>query len=100
MRGTSIKTYVDEHGNIKKADVERYINDERVSKYTLLIGSILVVKPLNKQKLKHRDRKVQVLSFKESENDKLYGESKVNVKFLDNNRRGVIEIGDLDTFQE
>lgn len=100
MRGTSIKKYVDEHGNIIKADVERYINDERVSKYNLLIGSILVVKPLNKRKLKHRDRKVQVLSFKESNNDKPYGESKVNVKFLDNNRRGVIEIGDLDTFED
>lgn len=80
--------------------MERYINDERVSKYTLLIGSILVVKPLNKQKLKHRDRKVEVLSFKESESDKRYGESKVNVLFLDNNRKGVIEIGDLDTFED
>ena len=100
MRGTSIKTYVGNYGNIEKAEVERNINDEIVSKYTIVIASVLVVKPLNKQKLKHRDRKVQVLSFKELENDKLYGESKVNVKFLDNNRRSVIEIGDLDTFED
>lgn len=81
-RGTSIKTYVGEHGKIENVEVERYINDERVSKYTLLKGSILVVKPLNKQKLKHRDRKIQILSFKESESDKRYGESKVNGKFF------------------
>lgn len=99
LRGTAVKTYVGENGKIEKANVERYINGEKVSDYTIVIGSVLVVKPLNKQKLKHRDRRVQVLSFKESDSDRSYGESKVNVRFLDNNRRGVIEIGDLDTFE-
>lgn len=64
MRGTSIKSYVDDNDVIVKAKVERYINGGKISDYTIVVGSILVVKPLNKQKLKHRDRKVPVLSFK------------------------------------
>lgn len=99
MNGTSVKSYVDDNNLIVNAKVERYSNDEKVSDYTIAVGSILVVKPLNKRKLKHRDRKVQVLSFKENDYGMAYGELKVNVKFLDNNRRGVINIGDLDTFE-
>lgn len=97
MQGTSIKSYVDDNNVIVKAQVERYLNGENVSNYTIEIGSILVVKPLNKRKLKHRDRKVQVLSFRE--NERRYGGLRVNVKFLDNNRRGVIEIDDLDSLE-
>ncbi|WP_157059152.1 hypothetical protein [Viridibacillus arvi] len=45
MRGTSIKSYVDDNDVIVKAKVERYINGEKVSDYTIVVGSILVVKP-------------------------------------------------------
>ncbi|MFC5587570.1 hypothetical protein ACFPRA_01435 [Sporosarcina soli] len=94
MIGTEVKFYEDEDGLILKAKVKRYIKEEIVSDYTITIGCELIVKPMNKRKLKHRDRRVQVLSF----NRNKYG-SRVNVKFLDNNRRGIIEISDLDTFK-
>lgn len=83
----------DDSGVIQYVDVERSINSETISKYTLRVGSELVVKLLNKQKLKHRDRRVQVLSFIEEPG--MYG-LRVNVKFLDNGRRGKIKISDLD----
>lgn len=95
MRGAEIKILHDQNGIVQKVKVKRFINDEKVSDYTMTIGTELVVKPLNKQKLKHRDRRVQVLGFTENRD---YG-LRVNVKFLDNNRRGIIEIDDLDTFE-
>lgn len=93
LLGTEVKSYEDESGLIVKAKVKRFIKDEKVSEYTIQIGSELVVNPLNKRKIKHRDRKVKVHSFNENSE---YG-LRVNVKFLDNNRRGIIEISDLDT---
>lgn len=95
MNGTETKFLKDKDGLIVKAKVRRFIGSEKISDYTINIGCELVVKPMNKQKLKHRDRRVQVLSFNSSNE---YG-SRVNVKFLDNNRRGIIEISDLDEFE-
>lgn len=95
MIGTEIKSYKGESGLIEKAKVKRFKNDEKISDYTITIGSELVVKPINKRKLKHRDRRVKVMSFNLNRE---YG-LRVNVKFLDNNRRGIIEVSDLDTFE-
>lgn len=95
MRGTEIKSFEGENGLIEKAKVRRFLSDEKISDYTIVIGSELVVKPMNKQKLKHRDRRVKVTSFNESNDLGL----RVNVIFLDNNRRGIIDIKDLDTFE-
>lgn len=95
MRGAKLKIFEDENGIIEKVMVKRFIKDDKVSDYTITIGKELVVKPLNKQKLKHRDRRVKVLSFNENRD---YG-LRVSVKFLDNNRRGIIEIDDLDTLE-
>lgn len=97
MRGTSIKCLVNDDGVIEEARVERYINDEKVSKYKIKVGSELIVKPLNKQKKKHRDRRVKVIKFI---NDQArYGDLRASVLFLDNNRRGIVEVSDLDTFE-
>ena len=95
MRGTEIKSFKGENSLIEKAKVRRFNKDEKISDYTINIGSELVVKPMNKQKLKHRDRRVKVTSFNESKDPGL----RVNVIFLDNNRRGIIDIKDLDTFE-
>ncbi|PIC87964.1 hypothetical protein CSV72_02110 [Sporosarcina sp. P20a] len=95
MNGAEIKFYKDRSGLIAKADVRRFIDSDEISEYTITIGSELVVKPMNKQKLKHRDRRVKVLSFNLSDT---YGE-RVNIQFLDNNRRGIIEIRDLENFR-
>lgn len=95
MRFTELKIRHDENRVIEKVYVRRFLKDKKVSDYTITIGKELVVKPLNKQKLKHRDRRVQVLSFNENRE---YG-LRVNVRFLDNNRRGIIEIDDLDTLE-
>lgn len=93
LRGTSIKKMTDNNDVIRYVEVERFIDGKMVSKYMFKLGSELVVKPLNKQKLKHRFRKVQVLSF--IDDSDMYG-LRVNVKFLDNGRRGKVEVADLD----
>lgn len=56
------------------------------------VGKEMVVKPLNKQKLKHRDRRVIINKITE---DGFKGTS-ATVKFLDNNRTGKVDITDLD----
>lgn len=56
------------------------------------IGKEMVVKPLNKQKLKHRDRRVIINKI----NDDGFNGVNATVKFLDNNRTGKVEIIDLD----
>lgn len=61
---------------------------------TFNIGDTLIVKPMNKQKLKHRDRRVKIIGFLK---DDLGNVDKASVKFLDNNRNGRVEIIDLDS---
>lgn len=93
MLGHKITRYLDEYGEIEKVKVVRYNNSDSISTLIIKIGSELVV--VNKR-LKHSGRKVKVISFKkEKEDDKKYG-LRVNVKFLDNDRRGIISVEDLD----
>jgi len=93
MLVNEITKYFDENGEIEKAKVLRYDNSDVVSTVSITIGSELVV--ANKR-LKHFERKVKVINFKkENENNEKYG-LRVNVKFLDNGRRGIIFAEDLD----
>lgn len=63
-------------------------------KTTLKIGGEYVIKPLNPQKKKHRDRLCIILDFlpvsEQHPRDVI-----AKVKFLDNNRTGRAELNDL-----
>ncbi|MDM5333998.1 hypothetical protein QUF56_12245 [Ureibacillus composti] len=97
MQGTRVKIIEDDNKLIKCVKVQRYVNEEKVSDYTAEVGTELIVKPLNKQKKKHRDRRVQIMRFLLDQEIR-YGDLRVSVKFLDNNRRGIVPISDLDIF--
>lgn len=88
MIHSSIKYYQSD-GIVVKAKMKVEKNDGVIKVLTIGIGDELVVKPLNKLKLKHRDRRVKVLKFIDN--------GQVSVKFLDNNRTGKVEIDDLDS---
>lgn len=93
MNGVKTNVYVDDEGNIQKIKIQRFKKQEKVSDYTMKIGSKLVVNQLNKQAKKNRGREVEVIGFlKKSYDD----ERKVKVRYLDTNRPGKVEIGDLD----
>lgn len=94
MNGVKSSVYTDDQGNIKKIKVQRFKKEEKVSDYTLIVGSRLIVNQLNKQAKKNRGREVEVTGFKQDEERK--GPLKAKVKYLDNNRPGSVEIGDLD----
>lgn len=93
MLVNGIKKYFDENGEIEKVRVVRNENNNVVSTLVITIGSELIV---TNKRLKHFERKVKVINFKkEDENNVKYG-LRVNVKFLDNGRRGIIFVEDLD----
>ncbi|MGI2329669.1 hypothetical protein [Planococcus sp. YIM B11945] len=97
MNGTNLKIYANENGEIQKIKVQRFKKEEKVSDYTMKVGSKLIVNQLNKQAKKNRGREVEVTGFKRDEERK--GPLKAKVKYLDNNRAGSVEIGDLDVIQ-
>ncbi|MDP1441924.1 hypothetical protein [Priestia megaterium] len=76
----------------EKLKVKKLYNNKTLSQFTISIGDELVVKPYNKLKLKHRDRRVQILKFT---NHSRLG-FRARVKFLDNNKLGFVEIDDLE----
>lgn len=93
MLVNEIKRYYDENGEIERVKITRCGNTGDASTLVIAIGSELVV--ANKR-LKHYERTVKVINFKtEEENNVKYG-LRVNVKFLDNNRRGIIFVEDLN----
>jgi len=93
MLVSEIKRYNDNNGEIEKVKVLRYENSDIVSTLVIKIGSELIV---TNKRLKHFERKVKVINFKkEDKNNVKYG-LRVNVKFLDNGRRGIIFVEDLD----
>jgi hypothetical protein len=65
---------------------------EVLSQFTIKIGDELVVKPHNKLKQKHRDRRVQILNFTQHPRLGI----RARVKFLNNNRIGFVKIEDLE----
>lgn len=93
MNNCSVKIKQDKNGETY-AKVQRYKGEEKISDFKLRIGSEMIVQSITGRKIKHQDRKIQVVGFNK---DNRYG-LRVNVKFLDNNRRGIIEVSDLDTF--
>ncbi|WP_312754036.1 hypothetical protein [Rummeliibacillus suwonensis] len=93
MYGASLMFFTDEDSVIQKVEVKRYSKNELVSKFSFCIGSELIVKPLNKQKLKNRDRRVRILGFIEKNHNR------VRVRYLDTNRNGIVDIDDLDAIE-
>lgn len=89
--------YKDENGSVQKIKVERFKKEEKISDYTMKVGSKLIVNQMNKQAKKNRGREVEVIGFPERSYD---GERKVRVKYLDTNRPGMVEVGDLDTIDK
>lgn len=78
---------INKDGMVEKAKVSVYKDSEIIRKVDIKVGKELVVKPINKQKLKHRDRRVIITKFLED---------KVAVKFVDTKRNGKVDIEDLD----
>jgi hypothetical protein len=66
--------------------------DEIVRKVTVHIGKEMVVKPINKRKLKHRDRRVIINKII----DEGFKGLNASVKFSDTKRTGKVEVIDLD----
>lgn len=91
MYGASLKFLTNDFDAIEKVEVERYSKNTLVSNFSFSIGSELIIKPLNKQKIKNRDRRVKILGFIEKNH------ARVRVKYLDTNRNGIVDIADLDT---
>ena len=94
MNFVETKVYRNEKGEVEWIKVKRSKNDEKVSDYKMKIGSKLVVNQMNKQAKKNRGREVEVLGFPERASD---NDRKIRVKYLDTNRPGMVEVGDLDT---
>lgn len=67
---------------------------------TLRVGETYVVKPLNKQKLKHRGRVCTLLGFSKPFGMEGKPDLIAEVQFSDNNRRGRVEPGDLAELSE
>jgi hypothetical protein len=65
---------------------------EKERRVTAVIGAEYEIDPLNPQKKKHRGRRCVVLDFVRDDRGQAY---KVVVRFLDNNRRGRVDIDDL-----
>lgn len=86
--------YKNGNGEIESIKVKRFKKEEKVSDYTMKVGSRLVVNQLNTRAKKNRGRVVEVTGFPERAND---DDRKVKVKYLDTNRSGKVEVGDLDT---
>lgn len=59
---------------------------------TAVVGAKYEVRPLNPQKQKHRGRQCEVLDFVR---DDIGHAQKVEVRFLDNGRRGRVDMFDL-----
>lgn len=97
MYNISIKTIKDEQDTVVKAKIiKKNVSKNYKSTLIVKIGETYIVKPLNPNKLKHRNRKIQIVKFNSNER---YG-LRVNVKFLDNNRAGIVDIDDLEAVVE
>lgn len=64
----------------------------RVRKVTAVVGAEYEVQPLNPRKKKHRGRRCVILGFAR---DDIGYPGKAVVRFLDNNRRGRVDVADL-----
>lgn len=94
MIGTRITRHLNEDETIEIVDLVVTKDIEVLRKLQIKIGGEFVVKPLNPRKKKHRDRRVIIRKFLESN----YGLT-VQVQFIDNKRIGKVEIDDLDIIE-
>lgn len=88
----STNIYRNEDKTIKKVVITTTKQEEILKEISIEIGKEFIVKPNNRQKLKHRDRRGIVQNFSVSEKHGL----RVGFKFLDTNRIGKVDIEDLD----
>ena len=93
MNFIGVEAYKNKDGVIKKINVKRKIKEEVISSFDCEIGGIYVVNPINKLKLKNRDRKVEIIKF--INNYRNTGDLRASVRFLDTNGKGFIKIDDL-----
>jgi len=63
--------------------------------FDIALGQVYIVDPVNKQKKKHRGRKVTLLGFKY---DDLHNSHRIRVMFHDSNRNGLVDLYDLNTY--
>lgn len=96
MNYVETKIFKSDKGEIEWMKVKRFKKEEKVSDYTIKIGSKLVVNQLNKQAKRNRGREVEVIGFPDRTYD---GERKVRVRYLDTKRPGMVEVGDLDNIK-
>lgn len=89
---TDIKKYYDGDGNIEKIKVTKYLGEQVISKFSIKPGDELIIKPFSQKGLKNKERKISVIDFY---TDGKYG-LRVDVKYLDNGRRGKVDIPDLE----
>jgi hypothetical protein len=90
VQNHNIKITTDK-GIIQKAVINRS-SKEIEDKIIVTVGKEMIVKPLNKSKLKHRDRRVIINKIV----DEGWKGIRASVKFVDNNRIGKVDIIDLD----
>jgi hypothetical protein len=90
VQNYNIKITTDK-GMIQKAVINRN-SKEIEDKIIVTVGKEMIVKPLNKNKLKYRDRRVIINKVV----DEGWKGIRASVKFLDNNRAGKVDIIDLD----
>lgn len=93
MLVTKIKTHHDTSGSLVKATIIKYKDNKILTSLDIKIGSELFV---SNKKLKHFGRKIKVMSFKKEDPSQTKYGLRVNVKFFDNERRGIIFVTDLD----
>ena len=93
MNFVESRIYKNDKGEVEWIKVKRFKKEEKVSDFKMKVGSRLIVNQLNKQAKKNRGREVEVIGFPERSYD---NERKVKVKYLDTNRPGRVDIGDLD----
>lgn len=90
MKTNNLKVINNKYG-IDKVIIET--NSNEVERDVIIkVGKEMVVKPLNKQKLKHRDRRVLINKI----TDDGFKGVRASVKFLDNNKSGKVNVVDLD----
>lgn len=92
MNLTRIIAVENDQGELESIIVSRSTSRFSIPDFQVGIGTRIRVKPSNPQKLKHRDRTGEVVSFVL---DDIGQVAKVDVRFDDNKRRGKVDISDL-----
>lgn len=87
MKVYQFKELVTDQNVVVEVKVNTKMSDGSKDKFTLKLGQEYVVKPDNKQKKKHRDRRIIIHKFLE--------DGRASVKFKDSNRVGKVDLEDI-----